>query len=50
MADITINPGINSVDYANGYALINTNQCYFIDVREIDGISQASFLQQSTSH
>ena len=36
MADITINPGINSVDYANGYALINTNQCYFIDVREID--------------
>ncbi|MBR1613078.1 MAG: rhodanese-like domain-containing protein [Succinivibrio sp.] len=36
MADITINPGINSIDYANGYALINTNQCYFIDVREID--------------
>lgn len=36
MADITINPGINSIDYANGYALINTNQCCLIDVRETD--------------
>lgn len=32
----TINAGISTIDYATGNALINSNQCVLIDVRETD--------------